>query len=387
MILTNCRLIPELCEGFQEEMADIRIEGNAIAEILPAGGHYTGEEVIDCTGKTVLPGLFNVHAHLFFNGFGLSPQTEYQHVVNHMRYMNELLAYGYTSIRDMGGPYGISIKFRDAINAGTMIGPDIKACNHILTPTCVNTGLECYSNMYGMAINSPYEARAVARKQITEGADFIKILGSSIVDTARRGNDSLFYPDEMEAIKEVVKYERSYLAIHAIDSESNSFALASDARTIEHAFFWNQENTDKLIADGNKTALIPTLQVWNQMWGYDKCKADTIGLRTAYDAGVLIGLGTDTPEPGFLAEPQSEFVLRTQVWGISAVEVFKQATINSAKINRTDDIRGSIKVGKRADFAIIDGKPDEDLDLLGKPCAYVLKDGVVVARNGFVKSI
>ena len=65
MILTNCRLIPELCEGFQEERADIRIEGDSIAEILPAGGHYTGEDVIDCTGKTVLPGLFNIHVHLF----------------------------------------------------------------------------------------------------------------------------------------------------------------------------------------------------------------------------------------------------------------------------------------------------------------------------------
>ena len=47
MILKNCRLIPQLCEGFEEEMADIRIDKKKIAEILPVNGNYTGEEVID----------------------------------------------------------------------------------------------------------------------------------------------------------------------------------------------------------------------------------------------------------------------------------------------------------------------------------------------------
>lgn len=100
MILKNCRLIPELCEGFQGEMADIRIEGNAIAEILPADGSYAGEEVIDCTGKTVLPGLFNLHNHFAFNTMDWAKirggQTEFEHTMNAVRFMNKLLAHGFT---------------------------------------------------------------------------------------------------------------------------------------------------------------------------------------------------------------------------------------------------------------------------------------------------
>lgn len=386
MILTNCRLVPELCEGFQEEMADIRIEGNTIAEILPSGGHYVGEEVLDCKGKTVLPGLFNMHVHLFFNTLDSNVlnkgQTEYQHIINHTRYMRELLSYGYTSLRDVGGPYNISIKLKNDINAGKMVGPDIKACGIILTPDHIAPQLECYSAKFSNPISGPYEARAAARRQIVEGADFIKILGCSAAPTCR-GGGALFYPDELAELAEVVKREGTYLAIHTNCGQSSDIALEYDPQTIEHGNNWTKENTDKLIARGMKSTIVPTLQILKAFGVLENGK----GLRMAYDAGALIGWGSDAWEEIFLAEPQCEFVLRSELWDIPTVEILKQATINSAKINGTDNLRGSIKVGKRADFAIIEGKPDEDLMLFGTPCAYVLKDGVIVAQNGMVKAI
>ena len=80
-----------------------------------------------------------------------------------------------------------------------------------------------------------------------------------------------------------------------------------------------------------------------------------------------------------------EFTLREKILGFSRIDILRQATIYSARINQTADKRGSIKVGKRADFAIFDGNPDEDLSLFNLPPAWVIKDGQVVARNGMVR--
>lgn len=55
MILTNCRLVPQLCEGFQEEYADIRIEGDSIAEILPAGADIQERNYLTAAERPFFP--------------------------------------------------------------------------------------------------------------------------------------------------------------------------------------------------------------------------------------------------------------------------------------------------------------------------------------------
>ncbi len=388
MILKNCRLIPELCEGFQQEMADIRVEGNSIAEILPAGGKYTGEEVIDCTGKTVLPGLFNTHLHIMWDIQSVKKRKPVYHecdfIVNSVRYMQTLLAYGYTSVRDVGTPYNIAIKLRDYINAGELVGPDIKASGIILTPSQVGRPATSHSSSYGQAYNDPYQLRAPARKQLADGADFIKILGCSMMP-GKRGPGQLFYPDEMREVCEVVKREGVYLSVHTNSTESNTVAIEAEARVVDHAHQLTQENVDAILQRGSKSMIAATLSVCSLYGGVAAAKAQCAGIRLAHDAGINIGWGTDVAEDVFLEDPAREFTLRQSVFGLSNVEILKQATINSAVLNQTDALRGSIKVGKRADFAIIDGKPDEDFTLFSRPCAYVIKDGLLIAHNGLVK--
>lgn len=387
MILKNCRLIPELCEGFAEERADIRIEGDSIAEILSAGGNYTGEEIIDCEGKTVLPGLFNLHMHFFFKGDEFTRtclRSEPEILLQGVRYMYELMSYGFTSLRDVGTQYNAAIKIRDHIQAGTLAGPDLKACGLILTPDMVCPPLGCYSSDYGHPVNDPHMVRAAVRKQLAEGADYIKILGCSAAPT-RRGDGSLFYDDEMLEFKNSVAAEGTYMAVHTNSPESFDSAVNFEARSIEHGNFMTRENLDNLIAHGYKSAIVPTLHITWAWGGEEMCAAHCASLRMAHDAGVLLGFGTDAEQLSFTANPAAEFIARQKVLGLSGVEILKQATINSAKINGTDDLRGSIKVGKKADFAIIDGKPDEDVTLFGKPCAYVIKDGTIYAQEGRVK--
>lgn len=392
MILKNCRLIPELCEGFEGERADIRVEGDIIAEFLPAGGSYTGEEVIDCTDKTVMPGLFDVHTHLWFRDFAymaenMMQHTQYEHYSDSIRFMYTLLGYGYTSIRDAGSGYNLCVQLRNSINSGAMIGPDIKASGLLLCPD-FQIFPNPYSNVYGMPVNSPMAMRAAVRKILSEGNDFIKIYGCDAYPDGRRGTAPLFYPDEMEELANTCKRENVYFAVHTVGEDSIDCAIDYGAGSIEHACGFTQKNMDNLIKHGYKSSIVPTL--WNSTFSgaYAPSFVEQFikGFNMIYeDKNILIGFGTDDTEEVFKKFPANEFLCRNEGLGWSKIDILKQATINSAKINGTDALRGSLKAGKKADIIVIDGKPDEDLHVFAKPPVYVLKDGAVVAQNGFVK--
>ena len=391
MILTNCRLVPQLCEGFQEEYADLRIEGDSIAEILPAGGRYTGEKVLDCSGKTVLPGLHNLHIHLWFFTMNNEQLTyadnEYDMHMHSVHYMNTLLAYGYTSLREVGGPYNLAIKMKNDINVGSMTGPRLKTSGYILTPhQYCPLNLHCHSDKYGLAINNPMQAREIARKQLVEGADFIKILGSSVAGQDR-DDSSLFYPDELDALEEVARREHTYISVHTNTKESTLNAIERENYSIEHGNMMDRECIDAFVRHGLKSKLVTTAHV-SWLFGGDDLVRIANGMhRDAADAGVLVGWGTDAMEDTFLAEPGIEFRLREQIIGFDKIDILKQATINSAIINQDDANVGTIKIGKKADLAIFDGNPDEDFDVFNRPCAYVIRDGVLVADHGMVKCV
>ena len=65
--LKNCRLIPELTEDYDDVMADILLDGKVIREINAPGTGTKGETVMDLEGKTVMPGLFDLHMHFNFD--------------------------------------------------------------------------------------------------------------------------------------------------------------------------------------------------------------------------------------------------------------------------------------------------------------------------------
>ncbi len=384
MILRNCRLIPELCEDFEREMADIRIEGTDIAEILPAGGNYLGEEVIDCGEKTVMPGLFDIHAHLWFEDLWrpFQSQTEYNQIIGTVVFMYDYLRYGYTSIRDMGSSgYDITLKIRNDINAGRIVGPDIKAAGMILTPTFKDPQIPCYSHLYGMPIDGPDTVRHAVRKTLRDGADFIKILGTG----TNCGDRPILYEDELAEFQKCCQEENAHLVIHSMSEEGNTLAIKYGAYSIEHALEWSQSNMDDLIQQGYKSSIVLNVaQPGFLFYPPEIQKKNMSGVHMLReDKNVLIGFGTDYARDVFLQTPAMEFIGREKL-GFSRIEVLKQATINSAKIQGTDNIRGSIKVGKRADLIVVDGKPDEDLAVFGNKPVYVLKDGAVVSKNGYI---
>lgn len=402
MILTNCRLIPELCEGFEEERADIRVEGKKIAEILPAGGTYTGEEVYDMAGKTVLPGLFNCHEHLYFakNKFDfLHSFTPYEHLSHSINYGQQLLSYGFTTVKDCGSINDTATQLRDLVKEGVVQGPNILSSGPSFSPFFENQKLlDIYSSVdiegHRTPVTSVDMIKAAVEERFAKGADFIKLCGSSAKKKIKKPEDALgqclFSLEEVQAFVDNCARLGSYVTMHSTCAESHEIAIEAGVHTLDHGIYLSQENVDKMKAKG-VTNLVPTLAVsyvgFKEGWPtYDVCHPGAgNGMRMAHDAGICVGFGTDDFQKDFLKFPAVEWVARSE-FGISNLDLLKQATINSAKICLCDKKYGSIKVGKIADLAVIDGNPDEDLLVFNNPCAFVFKNGKLVARDGIVYS-
>ena len=104
-----------------------------------------------------------------------------------------------------------------------------------------------------------------------------------------------------------------------------------------------------------------------------------VGMRKAYDAGLLLGFGTDQgATPLIHGENGDEFALRKEFWGMKEIDIIKQATINSAIILGRDKDYGTIKEGKVADMVGISGDPLEDISRLRNKVDVVVKGGEIV---------
>jgi imidazolonepropionase-like amidohydrolase len=108
------------------ENADILITGNRIQTVAAAGAVTVpaGTKEIDATGKTIIPGLIDTHAHLHYSGFEIFPETKWEYVAN--------LAYGVTTTYDPSAPSLDVFAQAEMVEAGIMLGPRIYSSGDVL---------------------------------------------------------------------------------------------------------------------------------------------------------------------------------------------------------------------------------------------------------------
>lgn len=172
IVLRNARILPELTEGFEGTSADIVIDGGLIQEIKPACS-ASGGEVLDMTGKTVIPGLIEGHLHLDLCGmstFEENVQPDAYRTMRCLKLAQDNLRMGYTTVRDLGDRNNITISIAKAIDEGMVMGPDVLACGRIISPT--EAGNEFFGDMYAEA-DSPDEYTKAVRRQYQLGAKWM----------------------------------------------------------------------------------------------------------------------------------------------------------------------------------------------------------------------
>ncbi len=411
LIIKNARLIPELTEGYSEKTGDIVVENDKIVEILSAGTATIKEDakVIDAKGKTVMPGIMDLHAHasMLYTFKMEDPRLKSatKDVLDAYSHVKDYLTQGYTFLRELGSHKNIALDLRNLINAGVITGPRMLASAEILTPTA--PGNSYFMDLYQIA-NSPDELRGQAREQIERGVDVLKYMATgAMLNKGGLPGARICTVKELESLQEVAELANIPTAVHCHGSEAIERCVEVGINTIEHASLINEKTIKMLVDNGEKSYLVPTMAIGYTILGGPSSKrtGERTGvsanvsedkiyvndqshscIKNAYKAGLTLGFGSDIPYDSFMETPGLEFIARKECCDMENIDMLKQATINSAKIIGWDDKLGTIKAGKLADIIIVDGNPDEDHLVMAKPMINVIVGGKVVIENGeFVK--
>lgn len=390
IVLKNARLIPALTEGFSGDHGDIILDGKVIREILPAGTGPDGAEVIDLQGKTLLPGLFDLHMHLYFssdNFAAVALRTQNDYIFDAISYAKEFLRQGFTTIRDAGNPYYIGIALRDAIQSGIVPGPRIVSSGIILTPYA--KGNESFPNLY-KPVNSPQEMLAACRYEHARGVDYIKYMATgSVANLTGVPGELISSREEIFALQAAAESVGTPAMVHCHGTEGILYCAEAGISTIEHASMIDEACIEAILRRNGKTSIVPTLDPVVQIHRSDDggamppiihekielVYAHTRQIVQASRAGILTGWGTDVSMDFFADNPGYEFDARREI-GYTNLEMLQQATINSAKILGMDDRLGTIKAGKLADLVVVEGRPDEDISAMLQYPFAVFKEGV-----------
>lgn len=275
---------------------------------------------------------------------------------------------------------------RDMIRAGLMEGPNLISSGNTLSnsATSKETYLTAVDGALGFTIGT--------RKEAAFGADFIKIYASgSAYNPTGVPLNPIMTRDEIQAAVDTARVNGLYVAAHCHADEAVRACIECGVRTIEHATYISDATTDLLLATEN-CYLVPTLActdvsqtdpVERKFWlerltpmRENMCRA----IQRAYKAGAVIGFGTDCT-PG---QPQYtngvEFRFRAEDAGMAPIEVLKQATVYNANIACVADKVGRIKAGLDADLILVDGNPDENMEVMYHLPFAVWKAGKRVAQ-------
>jgi len=373
---------------------DGRITGVADARTVRWGADV---KHIDLAGRTLLPGLIDMHVHLDspadiggYRGLEFTDSFWAMTAVGNARAM---LDAGFTTVRNVGSGNRNDVGLKQAIDNGYAVGPRIVPAGFALGATgghCDSTflppSLEKDEKEEGIG-DGPEELRHQVRRQRKFGAEVIKICatGGVFSRNTEPGQQQLT-ETEMRAIADEAHQWGVRVAAHAHGAAGIKAAIRAGIDTIEHASLADDEsirlalarkqpvwfsmdiyNTEYTQAEGKKNGVLED----NLRKDREIAQAQRDNFRKAHRAGVRMVFGSDA---GVMPHGQVGKQFRTMVdYGMTPLQAIQAATRNAAEALGRSDV-GILAPGRFGDIVAVTGDPTRDVTLLERPDA-VIKGG------------
>ncbi|ASE35096.1 amidohydrolase family protein [Mammaliicoccus sciuri] len=401
MIIKNINLIDGTGKDIQRGI-DIKVENHVISEI---GSNLNGDNIIEGNGQYLLPGIIDSHVHVMLEMEPLERRLSTPFSYNFYKAINHLkrtVDAGVTTVRDA---LGADLGLKEAVNDGLILGPRLQISVNALTITgghgdsYTKSGIQLpilqdgYPGLPSGICDGVNEVRKKAREMLRAGADVLKVHATGGVTSATDHPDyTQFSLEELKVIVEEAQFRNNRKVMaHAQGLQGVKQCIEAGIHSIEHGIYLDDEAVQ--LMKEKEMYLVPTLLAplsviefaeelgmsENSIKKSKQVMQDHIdSFKKAHQAGVKIAMGTDA---GVFKHGTNLRELELMVeHGMTEMEAIVSSTKTAAECLGYDDDLGTIEVGKKADFIILDQNPLEDIKVLRDPnkIKVVSIDGKIV---------
>jgi len=411
ILIENVRILDHQTQALTLPM-NVLVSGQKIEKISSAKISSPTQDVVKINGggKTLMPGLIDVHVHMVFGSLTMtqmmSPDMSEEMLMNKVgEASHKMLMRGFTSVRDAGGPI---FPLKLAIDKGKVAGPRIWPSGATISQTAghgdFRTPDERSRRFFGKASRAEElgatfiadgrdEVLTATRENLRFGASQIKLMAGGGTASAYDPIDVTQYTfDEMKAAVDAAEDWGTYVMVHAYTPRAVQRAVEAGVKSIEHGQMLDEE-TLKILAkkgvwlslqnlmDNNenmdeqrKEKRKPVLDGQDKVWPLAK------------KLGVKLAWGTDFLFEPELNDEQNSYILRLQKWFTNA-EILKMITQDNGELLQLSGLRspypgklGVVEEQALADLILVDGNPLKDLSLIANPdknFLVIIKDGQI----------
>ncbi len=389
---------------------------------------------VEAAGKTVMPGLIDMHVHLGAPGGIMTDWKDYDADKAAQRELAAYLYSGVTAVRSLGDMAEGILKIRQTVNSAEKLGAELFAVGPLFTTTGGH-GTEYFRAM-PEPVRKQLDAQFVRIPKSDADAkamvDALKAMGVDGIKAVMEAGAGATHFERMDprilaAIGAAAKADGLRMAVHTGDPRDIEDAIAAGASSIEHGSYRQRiPDADFALMAKNGIAFDPTLSVGEAFQQFAAGKLDLLGrslvqqaappkilaatmksietpdvvamrkrladypidmaiakdnLVRAFKAGVTLVTGTDAGNMLVLHGPTVQHEL--QLWveaGIPPLDAIQAATANSAKLLGAVGRFGTIEKGRDATLLIVDGNPLTDIHAL-EAISFVMFKGERVTRS------
>ncbi|MAT54685.1 MAG: amidohydrolase [Saprospirales bacterium] len=353
------------------ENGTVVVEGNVIKAVGRKVAIPRGAKVIDCAGKTIMPGIIDAHAHSGNFRYGLSPQKQWEYYAN--------LAYGVTTMHDPSANTEMVFANSELIKAGRMVGPRLFSTGTILYGA---------DGDFKAVINSLEDAKSALRRTAAYGAFSVKSYNQprrnqrqQVMAAARElgiqvvpEGGSFFFHNMTQVVDghttvehniPVVPLYKDVVKLWAATKTHNTPTLIVNYGSVSGEYYWYQHTNvweKERLLTFTPRAVIDSRSRHRTMIPEEEYENGHIltsrSLKKLNDAGVGINLGAHGQLQGLGAHWE---LWMLQQGGMTNMDALRCATINGAVSLGMDEQLGSIEPGKLADLIVLDKNPLENI--------------------------